>query len=122
MGGDDGPYRVTIDAARTTVCADECVELTARAENGHAPYSYAWADELGEGAGPHQACPEQTTTYSVVVEDTGFEDEEFGRPSKEVGASIEIRVDEACEAPDGGSVGPRTPTYSRRPTRFSDGR
>jgi hypothetical protein len=98
-GGDD--YHVAIDAERTTVCPGQCVQLLAEAKNGHQPYRYAWSAELGDGAGPHEACPERTTTYSVTATDTSS-DGEFGHKSEAVSASIEIRVDEDCDDPDGG--------------------
>lgn len=96
-GADD--YRVAIEAERTTLCPGQCVELSAQAVNGHAPYRYAWADELGDGAGPHEVCPEETTTYSVTATDTGSEGE-FGHKSEAVSASIELRVDEDCDEPN----------------------
>ena len=100
-----GVYRVAIEVSRTTVCAGECVELSARAENGHAPYRYEWSAGLGEGAGPHEACPEHTTTFSVVARDTATVTDELGVPSMEASASVEIVVDddEECEPdPDAG--------------------
>jgi hypothetical protein len=97
-------YSVNIEAPKTRVCVGECVELEAEVQNGHEPFEYVWSGGLDEdSAGPHEVCPEETTTYEVVVTDTAI-DGEFGRDSKEARASLELVVDEDCSAPDGGNV------------------
>jgi hypothetical protein len=99
-------YRVAINARATVICPGECTELTAEAMNGHPPYTYAWSDQLGEGAGPHRVCPESTTTYAVMARDTALEGDEFERPSRSAEARIGIVVDESdalgCAPPDAG--------------------
>ena len=104
-GSSGSEYRVTIDASRTMLCSGGCAELSALAENGNEPYAFAWSGDLGDGPGPHEVCPDETTTYSVVASDTAVYGEEFGRPSRDTSASIEVRVDEGCVAPDGGTDG-----------------
>jgi hypothetical protein len=108
---DGGPfeYRVSIEASRIEVCAGECVELTAHAEHGRAPYRYAWTDEIGDGAGPHEVCPAETTAYSVVAHDTGTDGGELDQASREALASVQIIVDDddTCEPDfDGGVLDP----------------
>lgn len=101
--GEPSAYRVTIHAAQTILCPGQCTALVATAEHGHAPYFYLWSNDLPESEGPHEVCPEQTTTYEVTVSDTAIDGEEFGRRSQITSASLELQVldDDAC-APDGG--------------------
>jgi hypothetical protein len=94
-------FRVSFAATKTRVCSGECVSLTAEAANGHEPYAYAWSGGLDDSPGPHEVCPEETTTYEVTATDTGIEGE-FGRASQHTTASLELRVDERCVPTDGG--------------------
>jgi hypothetical protein len=64
-----------ITATKGTVCAGECTELVATASGGTAPYSYAWAQDLGVGAGPKVVCPAATEMYSVIVGSVNSEEQ-----------------------------------------------
>jgi hypothetical protein len=83
-----------ITATKGTVCAGECADLVATASGGRAPYSYAWGQGLGEGAGPKVVCPAATETYSVIVGSVNSEEQST--------ASATITV-VACDA---GAVAP----------------
>jgi len=110
IAGQSGPgpteYRVTGHATQTILCAGQCTELSAEAENGHAPYTYVWDNDLGSGPDPHTVCPTVTTTYSVTASDSAVSGEEFGRASRSTSGSIEIQVADSntCSL-DGGTPG-----------------
>lgn len=65
----DCPLSVQISATDTLICIGDCIDLTATAWGGTAPYSYSWSGGVGSGAGPHTVCPTTTTTYSVTATD-----------------------------------------------------
>jgi gliding motility-associated-like protein len=53
-----------------SICANTCMNLTATASGGTAPYAYAWTPNIGTGAGPYNVCPGITTTiYTVTITD-----------------------------------------------------
>jgi hypothetical protein len=95
--GAGAAFGVLIDASRTMLCPGQCAELSASAHDGRAPFSYSWSLDIGEGAGPHEVCPTESTTYMVTARDFGLEDDEFGGESQEASAAIEVRVVESCE-------------------------
>ena len=39
-----GPFSVTATASATSICAEQCDDLSAQAYGGVAPYTYAWGD------------------------------------------------------------------------------
>jgi hypothetical protein len=86
-----GPLAIAIDASASEVCAGECVTLTAVGSGGRAPYDYNW-EEGFEGAGPHEVCPTQTTTYHAFAFDADFADNHL-----EVGATQQITVSGNCD-------------------------
>jgi len=54
----------------TVICTPgECVTLTAVGNNGTPPYTFAWSPNIGAGAGPHEVCPNATSTYEVSITD-----------------------------------------------------
>lgn len=109
-GGSESEYRVTVHATQTSLCPGQCAELTAEAEQGHAPYRYDWSGNVGHGPGPHTVCPEGTTSYSVTASDTAIEAEELGRASRSVSGSIVIEVQDdeggSCAMDGGAPVDP----------------
>jgi hypothetical protein len=48
----------------------QCIDVTAVASGGRAPYSYAWSDPSLSGSGPHHVCPRSTVDYVVQASDT----------------------------------------------------
>lgn len=115
VGQDGGgaEYEVELQATATRLCPGQCTELVATVANGREPHTFAWNQGLEDSAGPHEICPERSTTYTVTATDTATEGE-FGRPSQAASAEIEIEVadadDDAC-AVDGGFIDP--PSKSR---------
>ena len=112
-------YRVVATAAETALCAGQCTVLSARASQGVAPYSYRWDRDVPEGGGPHQVCPERTTTYTVTARDSSVDDGEFETKHEDVSDSVSISVTADCgdagEPPAGD--GPRE--VCRLPWRWS---
>ncbi|MBK5284610.1 MAG: SprB repeat-containing protein, partial [Bacteroidia bacterium] len=53
-----------------TICAGSCANLTAIGSGGIPPYTFTWTPNIGSGAGPHQVCPNTTTTYYVLITDS----------------------------------------------------
>lgn len=49
-----------------SICVGECAFISADV-NGCLNYSYSWNNGLPATAGPHQVCPQVTTTYTVTV-------------------------------------------------------
>jgi hypothetical protein len=97
---------LTVSGA-TPVCPGRCVQLTAAAERGVAPYVYSFDQGVGEGAGPHQVCPTETTTYRVTVSDSsGAADGDIRVRNAPVTQSITIAVDGGACADAGASAAP----------------
>ncbi len=90
--------QVVITASDPVICRGECATLTAQAKGGLAPYRYTWNPNIGQGVGPHQVCPTQTSLYDVVVSDVLATSQEFA--TQPVTTTIEIVV-EVC--PDTGT-------------------
>jgi|GEM_PF-2080706 len=53
----------------TTICDGNCVNLLASSSGAVGPVTYTWTPNIGSGAGPHNVCPNVTTTYKVVAND-----------------------------------------------------
>jgi hypothetical protein len=64
---------VVITGTAASVCAGDCLELYAMASGGTAPYSYSWANGLGEGAGARMLCPTANVTVGVSATSAGSE-------------------------------------------------
>lgn len=60
------PVSGFISASDSTVCAGSCVTLEAFAQ-GCDTYEFTWNEDLPDGPGPHEVCPEITTTYEVTI-------------------------------------------------------
>jgi hypothetical protein len=88
--------RLRVDGARS-LCAGDCVQLSAAAEQGVAAYSYMFDQGLGSGAGPHRVCPAHTTTYQVTARDSSFEGE-FGGANPPAHDAVTIEVLACSEA------------------------
>ncbi len=63
------PVNGFIVASDTLFCAGGCTELTAFAL-GCNDHTFEWNNGLPAGEGPHLVCPEETTTYEVVITET----------------------------------------------------
>ena len=66
-----GPCALVVNpsASAFTICAGECVDISANANHGTLPYQYTWNNSLPAIDGPHTVCPLTTTTYTVEVID-----------------------------------------------------
>ena len=51
------------------ISCGNCVNISASANGGQAPYTYSWTPNIGSGPGPFNVCPVTTTTYVVQVSD-----------------------------------------------------
>jgi hypothetical protein len=96
-GGADGAgtFRVAITPAAPTVCAGQCVDLSASATGGVAPYSYQW--EGGSAAdGSLHVCPTSSTRYSVTSTDHSGHGGELAASSGQASTSAEVTVSGDC--------------------------
>lgn len=93
------PLALTLDASAATVCPGECVELTASASGGRAPYQYSWEIDELSGPGPHRVCPTEATTYRAFAVDADFADNGL-----EVGAETRVAIGSKCDEPSGGPL------------------
>ncbi|MFM7106714.1 MAG: hypothetical protein ACKOW8_14460, partial [Flavobacteriales bacterium] len=57
-----------IVAEENQICSGSCIELSALVNSCH-PLVYSWNAGLPATAGPHQLCPESTTTINLTVTD-----------------------------------------------------
>ena len=96
---ESGPLALTLDASAATICPGECVDLTATARGGRAPYQYNWELEELSGPGPHRVCPTEATTYRAFAFDADFADNGF-----EVGAETRVEIGASCAEPSGGPL------------------
>lgn len=62
------PPLVNLVADQNEICAGSCIQLEAEVV-GCNLHSFEWAPTLPADAGPHEICPDETTTYSVLVTD-----------------------------------------------------
>lgn len=58
--------QTTVTAAGGTLCPAACTTVQASAQ-GCFTYAYSWNNGLPSGPGPHQVCPDTTTTYVVTI-------------------------------------------------------
>ncbi len=105
IGGDArdaaaGSLHVAIAASATEVCPGQCVDLTAVASGGLAPYTYSWSNDV-VGA-PQHVCPQGSTSYAVAATDSSGSSGELGKPPAGGSASIAIAVASSCSS-DGGA-------------------
>ena len=52
-----------------TICEGDCIDLIAEATLGTEPYTYEWSPGILEVGDSVNVCPEETTTYQVIVTD-----------------------------------------------------
>lgn len=99
-----GPPQLVLAVSSAEICPGECIELSAIASGGRAPYQYHWdLDGAGlEGPGPHQLCPETAATYFATLTDADFE-----QSGVEVGDSVQVMLRATCAGqPDAGAPAP----------------
>ncbi len=66
----------TVVLNTTPACNGNCGTLEATASGGSPPYNFTWSDLGLQGPGPHEVCPDTTTTYTVIINDAnGFSDD-----------------------------------------------
>jgi hypothetical protein len=83
-----------------SVCAGQCVVLSAQASGGRAPYAYAWSHGLAADGGAVRVCPASTTTYAVTATDSaGNAGGEFPTPDATGTAQTTVTV---SDCPDTG--------------------
>lgn len=58
-----------VELDNDTICEGDCSNLTASVLNGTPPFTITWNQGVPNGTGPHQVCPDSTTTYSAIVVD-----------------------------------------------------
>jgi len=64
------PCEHIVSATGGQTCPGGCVDLLATVENDNVPpYTITWSNGVPDGLGPHQVCPDVTTTYTVTVTD-----------------------------------------------------
>ncbi|MFH0893575.1 MAG: FG-GAP-like repeat-containing protein [Bacteroidota bacterium] len=63
-------FSVDLQASQDSICFGECTDLSAFVIPGVPPYSYTWSSGLPSSAGPHNVCPQSTTTYYVTATDS----------------------------------------------------
>jgi hypothetical protein len=91
-----GPFSVTATASATSICAGQCVELSAQACGGVAPYTYAWADAPPSANASEHVCPDATTTYSVVAQAASGARGELAQTAATAIASVTVTVGATC--------------------------
>jgi hypothetical protein len=91
-----GAFAVAATASATTICAGQCVDLSAQATGGVAPYSYAWDDGAPSATPSLQVCPGSTRTYSVVAHDASGSRGEISQTAATATASVTVRVSTTC--------------------------
>jgi Beta-propeller repeat len=95
--GGSGSLSVAISPASPSICAGQCVQLSATPNGGSAPYTFAWDHGLTATSGPQQVCPTATTTYSVTVTDSsGQSSGELSRANAQASASTTVTVGATC--------------------------
>lgn len=60
------PISGFISASDTSVCAGACLTIEAFVE-GCDSYEFTWNQGVPDGPGPHEVCPEVTTSYEVTI-------------------------------------------------------
>jgi hypothetical protein len=63
---EDCPMRYEVEASSDTICAGHCADIWAATE-GCYDYAYVWDNDLPATQGPHEVCPDSTTTYIVEI-------------------------------------------------------
>lgn len=77
-------------SAVTVSCDEPCVDLSAVAAGGSAPYQFTWQD--GATTSSRHECPTVTTTYTVTATDTPSPTAEFSLTAETAAASITLQV------------------------------
>jgi gliding motility-associated-like protein len=62
------PINAQINVAQNPVCVGGCTTLLAQVASANCfTYTYSWNQGLPNGPGPHNVCPNVTTSYSVTI-------------------------------------------------------
>lgn len=99
----ENPQAMTIEIV-TISCAGDCADVIAVASGGNPGYTFAWSDGVTTAA--RSVCPDATTTYTVTVTDTAFDDPEFHYDAQTTTARVTANVLDCSDAgvlDDGGS-------------------
>ncbi len=91
-----GAFAVAATVSAATVCAGQCVDLSAQATGGVPPYSYAWDDGKVSATPSLHVCPDSTTTYSVVARDASGSSGEISQTAATAAASVTVKVGTTC--------------------------
>lgn len=84
----------------TLSCDGECAEVEAVASGGFPPYRFRWDDDSTAAA--RRLCADATTVFTVEVEDTAIDLEEFQYEAQHASAAVTAEVI-GCDEPDGGA-------------------
>jgi hypothetical protein len=99
LGGSDAStsgLSVAIRPVAPSVCPGACVDLTAAASGGRAPYAFAWSPAAASDGETITVCPSQTTTYTVNATDSSGGGGEVQRASLSGSANVTVTVDASC--------------------------
>jgi hypothetical protein len=94
---------VSIAPAAPQVCSGQCVDLTATATGGAAPYAYRWTGSSGGIGATSHVCPDRTTAYTVVAADSSGSSVELAQSASSGTATATVTV-VTCPG-DGGPAG-----------------
>jgi hypothetical protein len=92
--GDGGGASLAVSVAPpgAALCPGQCVDLSAQAVGGTAPYSYRWNPGPPGTAESLHACPSATTTYTVTATDSSGRSGELGGAPARGSASATVTV------------------------------
>jgi hypothetical protein len=95
---------VAITGEQPDGCGGPCVDLTARASGGVAPYSYRWSPGTAADGGVAQVCPPAAATYTVTVTDSsGRGSGEISSGSSSATATVTVGAPSGCGDASSGS-------------------